>query len=373
MTTPSPLSVAIVGCGIIGVNHAQAIARVEGLRVTALVDDVPAMATALADQIAAESGQRPAEYARIEDMPADVDLVAICTPSGTHVDLAERALARGTHVVLEKPLDVSMERGLRLARAAEAAAERGLVVSVISQHRFDPGAVVVAEAAHSGRFGRVTSAVASVPWWRSQEYYDSGAWRGTWALDGGGAVMNQGVHTVDLLVWFLGRPVEIFAQTGLLAHERIEIEDVATATLRFESGALAVFHATTAAFPHAPVRVAVYGSAGSGTVEDDQLGAFYVDGDERERSADVVPEGERVGDDKGPASFAEAHARQYRDVLAAIREERAPRVGVPEALLSLAVVRAMYVSATSGEPVRIDAILSGELSDAGVRTGGVIA
>ncbi|MDR6867107.1 putative dehydrogenase [Microbacterium resistens] len=364
--------VAIVGCGIIGVNHARAIARIPGLRIAAVVDDVPEAAQALADLVADElGGERPVEAASVEGLPESVSIVAVCTPSGTHVELAERVIAGGRHVVLEKPLDVSMERGRRLAALAAEAAERGVSISVISQHRYDPAAVAVANAAHSGRLGRITSAVASVPWWRTQEYYDSGAWRGTWALDGGGAVMNQGVHTVDLLLWFLGTPVELYAQTGLLAHERVEVEDVAVATVRFESGALAVLHATTAAFPSLPVRVQVHGSAGSGVVEDDRLAWLSVDGDGTDLTLDAAPVGHRLGDERPEDDFVEGHARQWSDILSAIRDGREPRVGVPEALLALAVVRAVYVSATTGAPVRIADVLDGRTDDADVRTGGL--
>jgi UDP-N-acetyl-2-amino-2-deoxyglucuronate dehydrogenase len=364
------LTAAIVGCGIIGINHARAIAITDGLRVTAVVDDIPEAADRLAALVADEGGgERPVAYPSIAALPDAVDVAVICTPSGTHVELAEQAVARGLHVVLEKPLDVSMDRGRRLAAVAAQAAERGLGIAVISQHRFDPSSEAVAEAAQSGRLGRITSAVASVPWWRTQEYYDSGAWRGTWALDGGGAVMNQGVHTVDLLLWFLGRPVELFAQTALLAHERVEVEDVAVATVRFESGALAVLHATTATFPEQGVRLAVHGAQGTGVIENDQLVSLWTDGDPVDRAAEAVPVGHRLGDDKGDNAFAVGHARQYADIVDSIRTGRAPRVGVPEALLALAVVRGIYVSATTGQPVRIADLLDGSVSDADVRTG----
>src|SRR5204863_394317 len=175
------------------------------------------------------------EYLQVKDAvaapDAGIDLVAICTPSGLHAEDTELALAAGRHVFVEKPLDVSLPRARRLARLAVQAEQRGLVVSVVSQHRFDPASVAVAGALAAGRLGRVTSAVASVAWWRGQDYYDSAAWRGTWALDGGGALMNQGVHTVDLLGWLLGEPVEVFAHTGRLAHDGIEVEDVAVATI----------------------------------------------------------------------------------------------------------------------------------------------
>jgi predicted dehydrogenase len=377
----SQLSVAIVGCGIIGLNHARAIVRQEGLTITALVDAVPAAASALSDQVVSELGiARPAEFQSLPDAlaAAPIDLVVICTPSGLHVQLAEEALAARKHVVIEKPLDVSMARARRILELSREAANAGLIVSVISQHRFDPSSVVVADAAHSGRFGRITSGVASVAWWRSQDYYDSGQWRGTWELDGGGAVMNQGVHTVDLLVWFLGRPVEIFAQTALLAHDRVEIEDIAVATVRFESGALGVIHATTAAYPGLSVRLHVHGDRGSAIIDDDQLEYFgSADPDSFDasgrsfvnRAAELVPAGEVRGGDRGPDQFIAGHLRQYQDIADAIVNRRAPGVTVEDAFISLAVVRAIYLSATLGRPVGFEEVVSGDLDDVVVTTG----
>jgi UDP-N-acetyl-2-amino-2-deoxyglucuronate dehydrogenase len=381
-TRESPrIAVAIVGCGIIGLNHARAIARNPQLTITALVDAVPAAASALADQVVSELGvERPAEF---ETLPAaiaatPIDLVVICTPSGLHVQLAEEALAAGKHVVIEKPLDVSMPRARRILELSREAAAQGLVVSVISQHRFDPSSVVVAKAAHDGTFGRLTSGIASVAWWRSQDYYDSGQWRGTWELDGGGAVMNQGVHTVDLLVWFFGRPVEIVAQTALLAHERVEVEDIAVATVRFESGALGVIHATTAAYPGLSVRLHVHGDRGSAVIDDDQLEYFGAADPQAfdpsgasvvNRAAEVVPASEVRGGDRGPDQFIVGHLRQYADIVSAIEERREPGVTVEDAFVSLAVVRAVYLSATLGRPVGFDEVLSGSLDDVIVTTG----
>ena len=147
----------------------------------------------------------------------------------------------------------------------------GTQVAVISQHRFDPATEVAVAAIGNGELGRLTSGIASIDWWRGQTYYDSGDWRGTWELDGGGALMNQGVHTVDLLVATMGRPVEVFAYTGTLAHERIEVEDVAVGVVRFENGALGVLHATTAAYPGLSARLQVHGDRGSVVIDNDKL------------------------------------------------------------------------------------------------------
>ncbi|WP_369045780.1 Gfo/Idh/MocA family protein [Sinomonas sp. P10A9] len=386
MGGPGTLRAAVVGCGVIGRQHAQVIAATEGVELVCLVDVDPAAATALADAVAAEPGQmRPAVFASLTEAldqhAARLDLVSVCTPSGTHADLAVEALDAGTHVVVEKPLDVDLPSARRVAAAAEAAQARGQVISVISQHRFDAASAAVARAIRAGRLGRITSAVASVAWWRSQAYYDSGAWRGTWELDGGGAVMNQGVHTVDLLLWFLGRPSEIHAHTGLLAHERVEVEDTAVATVRFESGALAAIHFTTAAYPGLTARLQIHGDRGSALIDNDRLVYFHAadsaegDGGSSYGMAGAgnqahleVGELESSANTRGADDLQTAHQMQYADVVQAIRTSTAPLVGIEEATAALAAVRAVYVSAALGKAVSLADVLDGRYDETAVHT-----
>jgi predicted dehydrogenase len=337
------LTVAIVGCGIIADNHAAAIIRHPDLRVVALVDADKAACARLVSRVPV--GQ-PAFF---ESMAAafaalDIDLVVICTPSGLHTAQALEALEAGKHVVIEKPLDASLARARAFAAATVAGKQ---VCAVISQHRFDPASVAVKEA----DLGVLTSAVASVPWWRAQSYYDQAAWRGTWTLDGGGALMNQGVHTVDLLLWLLGEPVEVSAYTAKLAHEEIEVEDVAVAVIRFSSGALATLHATTAGHPGLGVRLAVHGTKGSAILEDDEL--VYL-------GTEVVAAGKKPDD-----AFVVGHYRQYVDIVEAITDHRAPGVRVEDALLAMAVVKAVYVSAHLHRPVEVAAVLAGQYDGIG--------
>ncbi|MFP3579593.1 Gfo/Idh/MocA family oxidoreductase [Arthrobacter sp. fls2-241-R2A-200] len=389
MSTNTPdttINVAIAGCGNIGRTHAAAVGELPGLRITALVDEIPEAAEALAQYLDDGGSSRPATFGTLQEAlaGADVDLVVIATPSGLHIQQALEVLEAGKHVVIEKPLDVNLDRADEILAAAKAAGEKGLVASVISQHRFDPASVVVDQARRDGRFGRLTSAIASVSWYRSQGYYDSGAWRGTWAMDGGGAVMNQGVHTVDLLLWFLGRPIEINAKTALLAHTDVEVEDTAVATVAFESGALAVLHATTAAYPGLTVRLQIMGSKGSAVIDNDNLEYFHAA--DPEGDADSGPMGIRGGGNQAEAELAKfpepptdpnldptvypaGHIRQYRDVVDAILNGRPPGVTVQDAVMALATVRALYVSATLGRSVLIADVLEGKYNDVEVSTG----
>lgn len=380
--------IAIIGCGIIGRHHAIVTSRHPGFRVTALVDPDPLAIEKVLATIAEEGGEVPAVSASIAEAcdRDDVDLAVIATPSGMHTEQGMEALDHGVHVVIEKPLDVAVDRGRRFAERAQQAAANGQLTSVISQHRFDPANAAIAAGVHEGGFGTVTSALASMAWYRSQGYYDQGDWRGTWALDGGGAVMNQAVHTVDLLRWFLGRPVEIYAATGRLAHDRIEVEDTAVATIRFESGALATLHATTAAFPGLQTRIQVHGTQGSAVVNEDRLEYFFASPRSEEfgthgfsahsgvvvenQAEQQVPAEQLASSPKPTENFIEGHYRQYDDIAEALTTGRPPGVTADEALLSLALVRSIYVSATLGQPVQFDDVLAGKHDDVVATVGG---
>ncbi len=376
----SPIKVAIVGCGSIGRTHAAVVLEQPELELTALVDPIPEARAALTDWLAGRAA--PAEFGSIGEALAAADLFVLATPSGLHISGALGVLAAGKHVVIEKPLDVDLHRAQEIEAAAVAAAENGQLATVISQHRFDPASQAVADAVVGQKFGRITSAIASIAWWRAQSYYDSGDWRGTWAMDGGGALMNQGVHTVDLLLWYLGKPVQITAHTGLLAHQDIEVEDTAAAVISFESGALAVLHATTAAYPGLSASIQVMGSHGSARIDTDRLVYFHAAAEQSEdarmgvqgdwdQSADVIAgyadEPLVVAD---PTVYPLGHSRQYRDIIAALAAGTQPGVTVSDAVRALACVRAVYLSATLGQSVLFDDVLAGKYDDVEVLVAG---
>jgi len=369
--TRSQYNTAVVGCGVIGLLHMRAITAHSRFALGALVDSDSAARSRLREEI----GGRVIETDSLLDLINSgyrPQVVVIATPSGTHADLASAALAAGSHVIIEKPLDVNVARALPLVRLANEAASNGRVTSVMSQRRFDPACQVVSKAIRDGRFGAITSGLASIAWWRGQDYYDSGAWRGTIALDGGGSTMNQGIHTVDLLRWFLGRPVEIYAETGLIAHERLEVEDTAVATVRFESGALATILATTAAYPGVSARVQVHGSRGSAIIENDRLEYFHSAGNEASKGGyglsgdsstnqalNELPPTESSIELQNTDRSLIAHLRQYDDIANAIDSGTSPLVDVNEAFLSLALVESIYRSAKAHTPVRFADVVAG--------------
>jgi UDP-N-acetyl-2-amino-2-deoxyglucuronate dehydrogenase len=283
-------------------------------------------------------------FARFEEFLAHrpMDLVVIGSPSGRHAEQGIAAAEQGLHVLVEKPIDVTTARGESLVGAAEKA---GVKLGVVFQDRLKPDLVRLHAFLAGGGLGRVLVASARVKWHRPPEYYAASRWRGTKALDGGAALINQGIHTVDLLLWLLGPVTEVRAVTGTVLHA-IEGEDVALALLRFRSGALATVEATTVAFPGYPRRVEISGTGGTVVVEGDRV----VVADLRVPVPGLVSAG-----DEGAASAATAvvadetpHRRVIEDFARAIETGGRPACDGREGLRSLAIVEAVYAAAARG-------------------------
>ncbi len=355
---------ALVGAGVIGAVH--------GVVASLLADRIDLVAVAdsrldKAERLTAEHGGRA--FASLGEALAgvEVDVVAVCTPTGRHGEIAIEALRAGKHVIIEKPAETTVAKVDEIV-AAQQASDR--LVAVISQHRFDPATEVAVAAIARGELGRITSGVVSIDWWRGQSYYDSGDWRGTWELDGGGALMNQGVHTVDLMVATMGRPVEVFAYTGTLAHERIEVEDVAVGVVRFESGALGVLHGTTAAYPGLSARLQVHGDRGSIVIDNDTLSFIHVTptGDSAQERAYGDPNAAinqvagypeasgaaapTAGSDPGELGSV-AHRRQYENFLGALAGTEDIRVDLATNRQAIGIITGVYESARTGVPVSL--------------------
>jgi predicted dehydrogenase len=279
---------------------------------------------------------------------ADVDAVCVCVPSGLHAEIGVRAARAGKHVVCEKPIDVSLEAADRLIAAAH---ESGVTLTVISQNRFAPGLRSMKELIDSGRLGKLIIGDSIIKWWRSQEYYDSGDWRGTWELDGGGCLMNQGVHYVDLLQWMMGPVKSLVARTATLAHQRIEVEDVATAMITFESGALGLLHASTAVYRGLPERLEVTGTNGTAVIEKNVLVRTELIDDSAGSGAQAAEANEDNTAADPAALGAQGHAAQIADFIGAVREGRDPKVTGEAARKPLEIILAVYESARRGGPV----------------------
>ena len=340
----------IIGCGMISRFHAKAVADIRGAKVVACQDAFPSAADKLATELGCTA------YHDLEALLADpdVDVVTICTPSGLHMEPAIAAAKAGKHIIVEKPLDITLKRCDAMIDAAKKA---GVVLSTIFPSRFHESSQLVKQAIDKGRFGRLTMGDAYVKWFRTQEYYDSGAWRGTWKLDGGGALMNQAVHSVDLLLWFMGPAVEVSAYTATLAHHLIEVEDVAVATVRFANGALGVIEASTATWPGELKRLEISGDGGSAIVREEDLAVWKfakeTKADEaiRQKMASRTQTGGGAADPK--AIGYHGHMLQFQNVLAAIKKGKQPLIDGPEGRKAVELILAIYKSAESGKPVKL--------------------
>jgi predicted dehydrogenase len=330
----------ILGAGVIGTIHARLIASIpdEQATLAAVADTNQAAARRLAgayDCLAL----RTAEDLLARD---DVDAVSVCLPSGLHAKAAVAALEAGKHIIVEKPIDITLSAADEIIAAEHRS---GRTVTVISQRRFQPGFRFLRDAAASGRLGRITLAMAESTFWRSQAYYDSDDWRGSLALDGGGALMNQGIHALDLVTWILGEPVEVSAYSATLAHDRIEVEDTLIANIRFAGGALATLTATTGTYPDRPVRLTVAGDAGTAVVADERL-AYLCTRDDQ--AGELMGGGAGTAEAATPGDIDDAHCAQYLDFIAAVRDHRPPLVTTGDGRRALALVLASYESAKSG-------------------------
>jgi UDP-N-acetyl-2-amino-2-deoxyglucuronate dehydrogenase len=340
----------IVGCGMISSFHARAIADVRGAKLVACFDT------------RAESAERFAAanqckaYTKLDEMLADpgISIITIATPSGAHMEPAVAAARAGKHVIVEKPLEITLKK---CDRMIEACAKAGVQLGAIFPSRFHDASLKLKRAVDAGRFGRLSLGDAYVKWFRTQEYYDSGAWRGTWALDGGGALMNQAIHSVDLLTWLMGPVVEIQASAATLAHQRIEVEDTVVATLRFENGALGVLEATTAAYPGYLKRIEIHGSQGTAVLEEEDLKAWDF-AKQRKDDKTILDQMKKHKSSGGGASDPSAighhgHAKQFADFLDAVRKNRPPAVDGHEGRRSVEIILGVYKAAETGKTVKL--------------------
>jgi predicted dehydrogenase len=340
----------IIGCGMIANFHAKAIADIPEAKLVACQDFVPASADKLAESTGCKA------YHKLEDMLADpaVDVVTICTPSGLHMEPAVQAANAGKHVIVEKPLEITLDRCDEIIHACE---KNKVVCSAIFPSRFHEPSLLIKQAIDSGRFGRLTMGDAYVKWFRTQQYYDGGKWRGTWKLDGGGALMNQAIHSVDLLTWFMGPVKRISAMTATLAHERIEVEDVATASLQFASGALGTIEATTAAFPGHLKRIEISGSEGSATMIEEDI-AFWEFANKTDADAkllaDMAGRTKTGGGAADPSAIGHhGHTHQFEDVLRAIKTGGKPQIDGHEGRRSVEIILAIYKAAETGQVIEL--------------------
>ena len=342
----------IIGSGMISEFHAKAIEEIDNARIAAFYDVVPEAAQR---QATAHNADAELDFGTFLARD-DIDIVTICTPSGAHLGPCIDAIRAGKQVICEKPLEITPERCDQIIGAAR---EAGVKLATIFPSRFEESSKVMRRAVDDGKFGRLVLCEAYVKWWRSQKYYDSGDWRGTWKLDGGGALMNQSVHDIDLLQWIAGPVMKVTANVATICHHGIEVEDTAVASLVFASGALGTIVGTTGAWPGHLKRIELYGEKGSAIMEDKDIVCWKFDPD--------TPEDERIrtqfaqtrsaeggGGAAAPENIAhENHRRQFVDFIKSIDLDLDPLVTGEEGRKSVEIICAIYQSAKQQRPVEL--------------------
>lgn len=336
--------IGIVGCGMISYFHANAISDLEDARLVGVFSD----RKDAAEKFTAEFDAKI--FDTYEDMLAspDIDIVSICTPSGLHSRFAVQAAEAGKHIIVEKPLAITREQ---LADIADACKKNSVKLAVISQHRFSPAIQFVKKAIDDGVFGKILIVDINMKYYRTPEYYRSSNWRGTRAMDGGGALMNQGIHGIDLVNYLAGPVTRVFGRVKTEVHD-IEVEDTAIAYVEYACGAMGTVHGTTSVTPGYPRVIDINGTLGSVTIIEDKIKRWDVKGC-------TVPEELTYSSDKGVKGGFSApdnisyknHRRQIADMIRAIREDGEPSIGFEDGKRSVETILAIYESSESGKPV----------------------
>lgn len=332
----------IIGAGSIAEVHARAVDTIMDAELVGVFDHNPGKTLAFGTKYKCKA------FESVEELCSDdrIDMVCICTPSGKHLEPALAAITAGKHCIIEKPLETSIER---CDRIIETGIKHNVLVSGIFPMRFSRVNLELKKAIDQGRFGKLVMGDAYVKWFRTPEYYSEVKWRSDLAASGGGAVMNQAIHSVDLLRWFMGKVSAVCAFSGLVGHEGIEVEDVASATLKFENGAVGVIEASTAVNPGFYRRIEILGTKGSVIIEEERLLTWKFD--EETAEDDIIREkysgsnvtGGGVSDPKAISDLG--HLRQLLNIIKAVDNGYPPAVDAPEARKAVELVLAIYASA----------------------------
>lgn len=340
MKNENVVRAAVVGLGR-GRAHVKALLRAEGVKLVAVCDkNIDA-----ANKIAAE--HQLDVYTELEDMLKrdDIDLVHVCTPSGLHSEMLLKIAESGKHAITEKPLDITLEK---IDQAIEAFEKRSLHLGCIFQSRFTPTVQKIKQAVADGRLGKIVYANAQVTWYRSQQYYDqSGGWRGTWKWDGGGSLMNQSVHTIDLMQWIVGPVRSVFGRTQVSTHD-IETEDLGVAVVEFAGGAFGTIIGTTSAYPGFGTTLEIFGEHGGITMKDSKITAWKIKGENME-----AEEAQMIGLSDAASAADDSTFLQIQDMVNAVRFNQPPQITGKEGRYAVQIVLSIYESARSGQMVHL--------------------
>lgn len=346
MTAEKKIGYAVVGLGI-GSTHAKAVIASKNADLVAVCDLIQ-------EKMDAIKALEPnvLTYTSFDEMlkNPDIDIVSICLPSSMHAEFAVRAMEAGKNVLVEKPIDITVEAALKIE---EARKRTGKIAGVVHQNRNNANMKPIKEAIDSGKIGKLLFGEFCVKWWRTQEYYDNGGWRGTWAMDGGGSLMNQAVHTVDLMQWLMGDVESITSQMDIYNH-KMETEDFTSSIIKFTSGARAIFISTTCAL-QSSTGIMLYGSKGSIEANGDTINHWkFLDAPEDEEKYMCERyQGNAVAAASDP-TLAVGHPSVIEDIIAAVRDGRDPQILPLDAIKSVRIVNGIYESARTGKTVYFD-------------------
>lgn len=332
----------IVGAGVISKTHALAIQEVSRAEIYAVCDTNLEKSKQFAETYGV-----PHVFTSLEEMLQleELDIVHICLPSGMHEAAAIASANAGKHVLCEKPLDITLEK---IDRIIEAADRNKVKLGCVYQRRTMPEAIAARQAIRDGKLGRMVLGDAYLKYYRSPEYYKSAGWRGTWEHDGGGALMNQGIHGIDLVQWMMGDIVSVFAHTAALVRD-IEVEDTAVIVVKYANGAFGVIQGTTSVYPAQETRFELHGEKGSMIFGDEGIKTWEVMDGELERPSAVSDAGS-PGADPSKVAYA-GHIVLLDDLIDCIIEDKEPAISGAEARKAVAVIRAIYESSRTGKEV----------------------
>jgi len=343
----APIGIGIIGSGMIAQFHATALQHIEGVELIGIYSSTESKRLAFADKWSCRA------VPSLQELLADdqVDMILIATPSGTHLEITLEAAQHGVHVLCEKPLEITTAR---IDQMVSTAVDNNIILGGIFNRRFNRAVALLKEAVEHQRFGKLTICDAQIKWYRTQDYYDSGGWRGTWTLDGGGALMNQSIHTIDLLIYLAGPIKRLSAITKTFTHDRIEVEDNAVVMLEYESGALGTIQASTSCWSedgHA-AEVNICGTAGSVFMHDDRFAKWefkeQTPEDELIRTELMVTDSIAEGANDPKAIQVDGHIRNIQNFVSAISGMNTLGVDGYEARKAVAVIESIYESAKCG-------------------------
>jgi UDP-N-acetyl-2-amino-2-deoxyglucuronate dehydrogenase len=338
------LGFGIIGIGNISTFHVKCIQQIENCELIALCGRSEERAKEAAQ------GNGVPYYTNFADLinRDDIDVISICTPSGIHLEPALAAAQAGKHLIIEKPIEIKLERADQIISACQAA---NVKLAVIFQNRFGEAVQRLRRAVQQGQLGKLILGDGYVKWHRTQKYYDTGSWRGTLKGDGGGALINQAIHTIDLLQWIMGPVKTVYGKVGTFTHN-IEGEDLGMALLTFENGAMGMIEGSTSIYPGFPERLEIHGEKGTVILQSGRIKTWEIQG-VKQKSEEIFADEKSDGASDPMAISIEGHLAQYQDFINAVHENREPLVNGIEGRKSLEIVTAIYRSSREGKPIHL--------------------